>query len=344
MKALTKIFIFLVFIGLVAGGGLLYVLYSSGSSGGEAVELVIPRGASLGQVAHILEQNQIIANAKLFKYLLTFTRGSNRVRAGEFRFQKGMRYVDALGAIYDSDPIVHQVTLPEGWNVRQYAQILAKAQLIDEKKFLSLSLTKEAAAKYKVNAPSLEGFLYPDTYAFSRIDGEERIIDRLVRQFRQKFGEPYAKEIQEKGWTLERLVTLASVVEKETGVPGERPIIASVFHNRIKKKMRLQSDPTTIYGIENFNGNLTRADLLRYSPYNTYVIKELPIGPIANPGVDALVATLRPADSKFLYFVANNQGAHIFSETYEKHSRNVNDFQKNPASRRAARSAPPKKR
>ena len=131
----------------------------------------------------------------------------------------------------------------------------------------------------------------------------------------------------EKKMSLLELVTLASIVEKETGNPTERELVSSVFHNRIKKRMRLQSDPTTIYGIANFNGNLTKADLLRYSPYNTYVIYGLPPGPIASPGLAALKATLNPAQTNYLYFVANGQGKHLFSETYEKHSRYVNTYQ-----------------
>lgn len=321
---------------IIAGAGIGYVLFH-GSTDGELKEVLIPRGSSLGLVSQILTEKGIIHQPKLFKYLLSVTQGASRVRAGEFRFQVNSRMIDALNTLYRQDPVVHSVTLPEGWTVRQYAEILQTAGLVEAPRFLKLTLTPEAAAKYNFKSPSLEGYLFPDTYAFSKIDGEEKIVDTLVKRFRQKFATEYTGEILQKGWTLERLVTLASIIEKETGVGGERGKVSSVFHNRMKKHMRLQSDPTTIYGIENFNGNLTRADLQRPSPYNTYTIAELPPGAICNPGLEALVAGLRPLDTPYLYFVGNNRGEHVFSETYQQHARYVNDLQKNPAARQLGR-------
>jgi len=318
---------------LIAGAGVGYLLFQ-GNTDGEIKEVLIPRGASLGIVAQILTDQQVIQRPKIFKYLLSMTQGSQRVRAGEFRFRTNSRMIDALNTLYRQEPVVHSVTLPEGWTVRQYADILQGAKLVDAARFLKLTLTPEAAAKYNFKAPTLEGYLFPDTYAFSKIDGEEKIIETLVKRFKQKFVAEHAAEMQQKGWTLERLVTLASIIEKETGVGGERGKVSSVFHNRMAKKMRLQSDPTTIYGIDHFNGNLTRADLQRYSPYNTYTIPELPPGAICNPGLEALVAGLRPLDTPYLYFVGNNKGEHVFSETYQQHARYVNELQKNPTVRR----------
>ncbi len=326
-KLLSKIFFLGLFLLLVGGLGAGYFLFK-GSSNGETKEVIIPRGASLGVVAQTLADQGIISHAKVLKYLLNVTQGTQRVRAGEFRFHLGMSFIGALNALYRDEPIIHSVTLPEGWTVKQYAEILQKAGLIESEKFLKIALSQEGAKKFNLKSPSLEGFLFPDTYTFSKVDGEERIVETLVKRFRQKFGNDYQAEIQSKGWTLERLVTLASIVEKETGVGGERAKVASVFHNRMKKRMRLQSDPTTIYGIANFNGNLTRADLQRYTPYNTYTIPELPPGPISNPGLEALVGALRPMDTKYLYFVGNNKGEHIFSETLSQHNHAVDTYQK----------------
>lgn len=344
VKFFAKTFFFALFLVLIVAGGVAYLLFHSDGEK-EVTDLIIRRGMSLGQVAHTLHKEQVIAYPEVFKHLLTLTQGSSRVRAGEFRFKKSMRMIDALFVLYNDEPIVHQVTIPEGWTVRQVASILANAKLIDEQKFIGLALSKEGAARFNFSAPTLEGYLFPDTYAFSRVDGEDRIIERMVQRFKQKFANEFAEEIKAKGWTLERVVTMASIIEKETGSKGERELISSVFHNRMKKRMRLQSDPTTIYGIENFNGNLTKADLKRYSPYNTYTIPELPPGAIANPGYDALVSVLRPATTNYLFFVSNNQGGHIFSETYGQHSRLVNDYQKSPVSRQLGRkAAAPKKK
>jgi len=308
----------------VLGAALLY----QGRTDGDVTTIIIPRGASLAKVSEILEENGIIEKPGLFKTILRLTGGSTRVRAGEFRFRKHMRTIDALVVLYHDEPIVYHVTIPEGWTVRQISELLAAQNLINKMRFLELSLTESAARKYGITAPSLEGFLYPDTYDFSKIDGEDRVIERMVQRFLQVYERELKGEAANKKMSLLDLVTFASIVEKETGNASERELVSSVFHNRMKKKMRLQSDPTTIYGIPDFNGNLTRAHLLSYSPYNTYVIPGLPKGPIASPGLASLRATLRPAQTNYLYFVANKKGGHVFSETYTQHVRYVNSYQK----------------
>lgn len=301
----------------------------------EPRQILIPRGMAASQVVDTLGREGVVRYPSLLKSFLRFTGGTNRVRAGEFRFKTNSRLLEALYVLYYSEPIYHQVTIPEGWSIRQIAPILAREKLIDEKKFVSLALDRETAKKFKITAPSLEGFLYPDTYKFSRVDGEQRILERMVQGFMSRFDPNIQARATQLGMTREQVVTLASIVEKETGVPQEREVIASVFHNRLKKKMRLQSDPTTIYGIANFNGNLTKKDLLTPTPYNTYTIYGLPPGPIASPGISAIRAVLYPATSNYLYFVANNRGSHLFSETYAQHAKYVDDYQRSAASRRA---------
>lgn len=319
-------------LALLACFGLAVVFYMffRGESAGNVKDLIIPRGATLAQVSEILHQNEVIEHPKLFKVLLRFTRGNTKVRAGEFRFKTHMNALNALSVLYNDEEIVHQMTVPEGWTARQIAEVIANLKLGSKERFLEIALDKASPAKYGLKTPSLEGFLYPDTYAFSVIDGEDRIIERMVQQFLAHYNKELKADAQAQGMSIEKLVTLASVIEKETGSPTERELVSSVFHNRLKKGMRLQSDPTTIYGIPNFNGNLTKADLQRYSPYNTYVISGLPPGPIANPGLATLKATLHPAQTEFLYFVSNNQGSHVFSKTYEEHARNVSGYQVHP--------------
>lgn len=315
-------------IGIAGLTGLLIVLYH-GASDGEVQNLVINRGATIGQVTTKLDEAGVIKYPVLFKGILRVTGGSSKVRAGEFAFRKNMKLVDAIRTVYFADPITHAVTVPEGWNTYQIAKILADAKLVNEKKFLSLVLSKEVAQRFKINAPSLEGFLYPDTYHFSIMDGEDRIVSQMVQQFFNHITPAHRQRAAAMGFTLEQLVTFASIVEKETGLANERPMVASVFHNRLKKRMRLQSDPTTIYGLlPNFDGNITRKHLETHTPYNTYRINALPPGPIASPGVLAIEASLNPAQSNYLYFVANKTGGHTFTETYAEHARNVNSFQK----------------
>lgn len=307
-------------------GAFLFFLYE-GSTDGTSKEIIIPYKTSLRQVAEILHKENVIRRPWFFRTLMRFTRGASYVRAGEFRFTEDMRPVRALYTLYFEEPVLHRVSIPEGWTIKQIAQLLAKEKLVDEKKFIELALNPTTATRYKLKVPHLEGFLFPETYSFSKVEGEEKILDRMVQTFFSKFSPEIREAAKAYNFSLEEVVTLASIVEKETGAPEERVLISSVFHNRLKKKMRLQSDPTTIYGIVNFNGNLKRDDLKRYSAYNTYVIPALPPGPIASPGEAALRAAVFPATTKFLYFVSNNSGHHIFSETYTQHSRHVNNFQ-----------------
>lgn len=304
-----------------------------GGSDGPGIDIIVPRGTPLSGVVDILHEKQVVGSPTFFKILLRLTQGSTRVRAGEFRFQQNMNPLSALRVLYFSEPVLHQVTVPEGWNVRQIAEILEGKQLADPKVFVKLALSEDFTRKKGFSTPTLEGFLFPDTYLFSKIDSEEYILSSMVKRFRQKF-DRYKEEASLKGYTVEKLVTLASIVEKETGAPEERPLIASVFHNRLKLGMRLQSDPTTIYGIENFDGNLTRKHLETWTAYNTYRIKGLPPGPISNPGEDAIAAVLHPAKSDFLYFVSKNNGTHIFTKTYKEHAHNVDVLQKSRRGRR----------
>ena len=313
---------------------LAFLLYQG--EDGEIKDVVIPRHSSLKQVVEILSDDEIVNHPFLFKCLLRVTGGSHKVRAGEFHFKHDMKAYEAIYALYYSEPVTHQVTIPEGWTGRQIASVLAAQGLIDPQKFLALVYSQSGPKKYGVNLPNYEGLLFPDTYLFSKVDGEEHILERMVSHFFQKVNKPIADEAKARGMTIEQALTLASIIEKETGVPTERALVSSVFHNRMMKHMRLQSDPTTIYGIPNFNGHLSRADLERYTPYNTYVIPGLPPGPICNPGLDAVLAAIRPASTSYYYFVSNNNGSHIFSETYAQHARKVFTYHP-PVSRRLGR-------
>ncbi len=317
---------------LVVGAAAAWFLFHGG--GGPETAVLIPRGTPVSTIADRLFAEGIVLDVRAMKILLRATGASKRVRAGEFHFAKPSSLAGALSTLYYGEPVVHPVTIPEGWTVRMIAKALAEKQLVDEKKFVSLALSADAAKKRNIAAPTMEGFLYPDTYKFSRIDGEERILDRMYAELQRRFTQDLRDKAKSMNFTFEQVVTFASIVEKETGVGGERGVVASVFHNRLKKGMKLQSDPTTIYGIANFDGNLRRKDLEKSTPYNTYTIKALPPGPIASPGIAAISAVLNPQTTNYLYFVGNNQGEHVFSETLEQHNRMVDYWQRGAGRRR----------
>jgi UPF0755 protein len=183
------------------------------------------------------------------------------------------------------------------------------------------------ARSHGIPAGSLEGYLFPDTYLFPRGVSAEAILTTMLQRFRSVFTAEWEQRAAQIGLTVHEVVTLASIIEKETGAPSERPLISSVFHNRLKKGMRLETDPTVIYGIRDFDGNLTRKHLETFTPYNTYVIKGLPPGPIASPGKDALEAALFPAQTGYFFFVSKNNGTHHFSSSFEEHQNAVQRYQ-----------------
>ena len=223
--------------------------------------------------------------------------------------------------------ILHSVTIPEGFTRDQIADALTDKGLADKKRFLELTEDKVLLRQNGISGPSFEGYLFPDTYHFSRGLNPSTLIDVMVKRFWQMAG-PLRERAAALGMKMEQVVILASIVEKETGEPTERPAIASVFLNRLSRGMRLESDPTVIYGLKDFDGNLRKNDLTRETPYNTYVIKGLPPGPIASPGLDAIKSVLYPAQTDYLYFVSKNDGSHYFSKTLAEHNRAVEIYQK----------------
>jgi UPF0755 protein len=191
-----------------------------------------------------------------------------------------------------------------------------------------------ASLPIKEHPQTLEGYLFPDTYFLNKTMTAAEIIRGMVRKFAAVWGPDQDARAKELGMTQHQVITLASIIEKETGAPQERPLISSVFHNRLQKRMRLQSDPTTIYGIwDRYDGNLHKSDLSAQNPYNTYYVPALPIGPISNPGREAIRAALYPSPSNFLYFVSHNDGTHEFTSTYTQHINAVKRFQLNPRAR-----------
>lgn len=292
--------------------------------------LLIQPGTPLRRIAETLQEASVISDKNLFMILARFYRKGKSVKAGEYQFTTSMLPLEVLTKLQDGKIYFHTATIPEGYTLRQIAELLAGQGLVDKAKFLAIAFSAEAAAEFKIEAQSLEGYLFPNTYYIHRGMEEKTIIQEMVNEFWQVMTPELQEEIRQKGFTIHEIVTLASIVEKEARVPAERELIAAVYHNRLKIKMKLDSDPTVIYGLEEeFNGNLTRTDLQTETPYNTYKRRGLPPGPIANPGKSSILAAIRPAEVKYLYFVARNDGTHQFSRTYQEHLRAVHEYQKN---------------
>lgn len=255
---------------------------------------------------------------------------ANSLKAGEYLFPESPAPYRVLRQLALGEGIQRPVTIPEGANLEQIAEILDGGGWIGRERFLALSRDREFIRGLGLDLESLEGYLFPETYLFERgIHDGATMIRAMVNQMRRILVETGAEAgLPEAGLDRHQVLTLASIVEKETGRDSERPIIAGVFLNRLKKGMRLQSDPTVIYGIENFDGNLTRRHLGDPTAYNTYRISGLPPGPIGNPGRAAIEAVMQPAPGDYYYFVSKNDGSHYFSETLAEHNRAVARFQK----------------
>lgn len=290
-------------------------------------------GDSLVRVAKRLESEGLIQDHRVFEWLARFREQSGSLRKGEYRLSAGMSPAEILQHMVEGRVATFELVVPEGFSAAQIAVRLEEADIAPAGDFLAAAEDAALARSLGVPADRLEGYLFPDTYRFPHDLSGEEVARAMVGQFFRVWDE-LASAAGERGLSLHEVVTLASIVEKETGAPEERPLIASVFWNRLARRMRLESDPTTIYGIDAFDGNLRRVHLEdEANPYNTYRIAALPPGPIANPGRAALEAVIHPADSRYLYFVSRNDGTHVFSRSYAEHLRAVDRFQRRRASR-----------
>jgi UPF0755 protein len=287
---------------------------------------VVKKGSGLRTVAAQLEERGLIKGKYLFMLWAYLRGGARDIKAGEYSFNRSMAPVKIFQMLTSGSVKTYSFTIPEGLTAEQIAVLLEKRNFLNKMDFISLVYDKGLVSSYQVYGASLEGYLFPDTYVITRDMGPRDVIDLMVNRFWEIFN-PLVRG-RKLTMPVKDIVTLASIVEKETGLAEERPVIASVFLNRLRLKMRLESDPTVIYGIEDFGGNLTRKDLRSPNPYNTYMNRGLPPGPIANPGREALEAVIDPAETNYLYFVSKNDGSHHFSSTLKEHNRAVYQYQK----------------
>lgn len=317
--------------------------YAGYAPGGVFVE--IPHGMAVAAIARVLEADGVVRSALSFR-VLALRQRHERLEAGEYHFDRPETPEQVFDTLAHGRIYLVSVTLPEGETMFGIADLLAAKGITTREEFLAAaSRGAGLVADLAPGAPSLEGFLFPATYQFPRHQPGEKIAEAMVRRFREAWAQSEAA-LPANGSGAARLgplkiVTLASLVEKETGVPEERALVASVFANRLQKGMALDCDPTVIYALVlagRYNGRLLLPDLRVDSPYNTYRRRGLPPGPIANPGEASLRAALEPAPGKWLYFVATGDGGHVFSRTLAEHNRNVARYRRREAQlKRAAR-------
>ena len=293
----------------------------------------IPDGSTFQYVATLLEREGLIKSRFFFVLFGKSQSADRKVHAGEYELNPGMTPAEILAMLLNGQVVLHSLTIPEGLTIVQIAELASQDGLTDRAEFLRLAKDRAFVESLGIKAETLEGYLYPNTYKFPRAVKAREVLVTMVEQLRQVLGPDLLARMQEIKMTLHEVLTLASVIEKETGSGGERSEISAVFHNRLKKHIPLQSDPTVIYGLPAFDGNLRKKDLSSPSPYNTYRVQGLPPGPIANPGFQAIRATLYPSNSSYLYFVSRNDGTHQFSATLIEHNRAVEKYQKRPVRR-----------
>ncbi|MDH7500280.1 MAG: endolytic transglycosylase MltG [candidate division NC10 bacterium] len=289
----------------------------------------------LGEIARTLKEKGIIRSPLLFQCFAYLGGSATQLKAGEYAFPSGISFLEVLRKLEKGDIFHHTVTIPEGETMYEIARYLDSLNLADSKRFLQLCHDQEILRRYGIKARNLEGYLFPDTYYLLKGTKEEEIIDRMVKRFFQVFTSDHERWARRSGLSRHQAVTLASLIEAETPSGDERYLVSSVFHRRLKIGMALQCDPTVIYALSGKEGTrrrLTRRDLAFRSPYNTYLHRGLPPGPICNPGAASLRAALAPAHTSYLYFVSKGNGTHHFSSTLAEHYRAIRKYQPPPVS------------
>jgi UPF0755 protein len=341
MRRLLVIVFFGLFGAAIAAGWAFWALnqpYQNFSAEGVYVE--VPRGAAGRTVARLLAERGVIRNRWLFE-ALTRWRSGRTLQAGEYFFPGPATAFEVFDKLAQGRIFARALVVPEGHTIFEIADLVAREGLTAREDFLAAARDPALVRSFAPFAPSLEGFLFPATYEFPRRLSGQEIVAAMVRRFQQEWETISAQSPNPAGLTLQQAVTLASLVESETRQPEERPIVAGVFLNRLRRRFPLQCDPTVAYALElagMYRGRLLLRDLRFDSPYNTYRRTGLPPGPIANPGAMSLRAALNPAPTDHIYFVANAEGGHIFSRTLTEHNRNVAQYRRLIAEqRRAAR-------
>ena len=274
----------------------------------------IPPGSNAQEIVHILEENQVIReNNYIFRVLIKLSKLEERLKYGEYNLSPAMDMFQILEKLVRGEVILYKITIPEGYTCIRIAELLEIKEILEQESFLNL---------VKNGEKSWEGYLFPDTYEVPKGYGSENMLELLLSNFNHLVDKKLKDKAEEIGFSMDEIITLASIIEKETKFTEEMKRVSAVFHNRLKKDMKLQSCATIQYILVKPKEKLEESDLKIDSPYNTYIYPGLPSGPICNPGLDSIKAALEPADEDYLYFVLGEDGRHIFSKTYEEHLKN----------------------
>jgi UPF0755 protein len=329
-----KFALFLLFLIIAAAGAgvWLYTGVDRPFTGYDAAEqfVEIPQGAGSIAIAKRLADAGVVRDVNTFRLALWITGEGRRLQAGEYRFDHPLSARQVADKIARGDVYVRPITFPEGLTAGQMAALYESKGFGPAQDFMSAAKNASLVRAVDPDAKDLEGYLFPDTYKLPRRATAEQLVARMVAGFMKTLTPALLGKAEARGLSVRKLVTLASIVEKETGNAEERPLVAAVYANRLTIGMGLQCDPTVIYALERagrYDGNLTRENLQFDSPYNTYRYAGLPPGPIASPGRASLEAAASPADVLYLYFVSKNDGSHAFAATLDEHNRNVQQYQ-----------------
>ncbi len=283
-------------------------------------------GSSFRSFCDQLESKGIIRSAWMLDFISQVKKSDTKIKAGEYQLSPAMSPQDILNKLSKGEVFKRILTVKEGMDIWQIAKALEDAQILLGTEFIQAVQDRMLLDKLEVTAPSLEGYLFPETYHFSGKQTALAVIWTMVEQFYKKWKPEYDQRLTELNLSKHEIITLASIIEKESGNQSEQPLISSVFHNRLRSGMKLESDPTLVYGLQDFNGVVLNKHKETESPYNTYKNFGLPPGPIANPGQSAIRAALYPEDSDFLFFVADGKGGHKFSTNLREHNDAVRDY------------------
>jgi len=291
-------------------------------------EVEIPEGVSYSKGLDILQENDIIKSKFALLLMGKITGADRHLKPGFYSLSASMSPLKIFDDLISGRTIQFSITIPEGSTLKQIKRKFLEKGLLDEESWL-LTYDKEFLNLLGINAPSLEGYIFPDTYNFSKGTKPKIIFKIMVQRLREVIDDDLMARMEELGMIENKILTLASIIEKEAIYDRERPLISAVYHNRLKKKMKLQADPTVMYGVKTRRKRIRYRDLRRKTPYNTYKIKGLPPGPIASPGLASIKAALNPADVDYLFFVSKNDGTHFFSRTGKEHVKAVALYQQN---------------
>ncbi len=318
----------------IVGGIFYYTSTHPFSEKNHFVRLEITPGMTLNQISTLLENRELVGNSLSFQLLAYLQEKQGQIQVGEYELSPSMTPMDILEFVTSGKTVLHSVTIPEGYRITEIAALLESKGLVEVDEFILETQNKKLIESLGIVGDSLEGYLFPDTYNFSKHTSEKKIVQKLLDVYKEKAKKHDLKErAQSVKLSFHQIITLASLIEKETGLDEERKLISSVFHNRLKKNMLLQTDPTVIYAITKFDGNIRKKDLKIDSPYNTYKYRGLPPGPIASPGIKSIIAALEPSESDYLYFVSRKDGSHQFSSNLPDHNRAVQKYQLRRVSR-----------